>query len=146
LAAKWSPGSIDLAVIKEVEGAVSGRYPPEWPEVARRIKEEAGWLCERCKHPHDTVNGFTLTVHHLDGNKWNLARWNLSALCQRCHLHIQNKVDWFQDSLDGRHASWLAPHIQGYNEWAEMLGKPLLKLGEIYTRSYENEWPEYGSS
>lgn len=53
-----------------------------------------------------------LTVHHLDGDKANLAWWNLTALCQVCHLEIQAKVvmervypfehsDWFK-------LTWLA--------------------------------------
>lgn len=132
---------IDLAVVKEREGAESGRYPREWPEVARLIKQRAEWRCERCDHPHDTENGFTLTVHHLDGDKWNLEWWNLAALCQRCHLRIQAKVSWYQDSLDGRHAAWLADHIEGYNLWASINGKPILKLNEIYMRDYSGEWP-----
>jgi hypothetical protein len=32
---------------------VSDEYPPEWPEIAERIKDEAGWECERCGHPHE---------------------------------------------------------------------------------------------
>jgi len=72
---------IDLAVIKEREGAESGIYPKEWPEVARQVKEANGWKCERCGHPNDWENGYTLTVHHLDMNKDNLEPWNLAALC-----------------------------------------------------------------
>jgi HNH endonuclease len=105
------------------------------------MKQRAEWKCERCGHPHDTKNGFTLTVHHLDGDKWNLEWWNLAALCQRCHLRIQARVDWFQDLLDGRHAQWLADHIEGYNLWASIHDKPLLKLGETYERDYSGEWP-----
>lgn len=29
-------------------------YPPEWPEVAKRVKDEAGWRCVRCGHPHES--------------------------------------------------------------------------------------------
>ena len=24
------------------------RYPKEWPEIARRIKANAGWKCQKC--------------------------------------------------------------------------------------------------
>jgi|GEM_PF-1158174 len=64
-------------------------YPSDWAEIARRVKERAGWRCEHCGHPHDPASGHTLTVHHLDGNPANCAEDNLVALCQRCHLHVQ---------------------------------------------------------
>jgi len=131
----------DLAVLKEREGAKSGKYPPNWPEVARLIKQRANWMCERCGHFNDYENGFTLAVHHLDGNKWNLEWWNLAALCQRCHLRVQARVDWFQDLLDGRHSEWLADHVEGYNLWASINGKPLLSLGETYQKDHSNDWP-----
>ncbi len=28
-------------------------YPPNWPEVARQVKEDAEWRCARCRHPHE---------------------------------------------------------------------------------------------
>ena len=68
---------------------MKGDYPPDWPEIARAVKERAGWRCEHCGHPHDPATGHVLTVHHLDGNPANCAPENLVALCQRCHLHIQ---------------------------------------------------------
>lgn len=64
-------------------------YPPDWDAIAARIKDQAGWRCEHCDHPHDTPAGYMLTVHHLDGDKANCAYENLVALCQRCHLRIQ---------------------------------------------------------
>ena len=65
------------------------QYPPDWPEIAQRVKARAGWCCEHCGHPHDPSSGHTLTVHHLDGDPSNCADDNLVALCQRCHLHVQ---------------------------------------------------------
>jgi hypothetical protein len=54
-----------------------------------------------------------LTVHHLDGNKANDAWWNTLALCQRCHLQIQAKVDpetpWFLE-----HSDWIKPYVAGF--------------------------------
>lgn len=70
----------------------TGDYPADWLVIAKRVKDAAGWCCIRCAHPHDPVVGYTLTVHHLDLNKSNCEWWNLAALCQRCHLHIQAKV------------------------------------------------------
>ena len=66
-----------------------GIYPPDWPAIAQQVKDDAGWSCEHCHHPHYTTQGYVLTVHHIDGNKSNCEWWNLVALCQRCHLHIQ---------------------------------------------------------
>ena len=65
-------------------------YPDNWLDIALAVKRRAGWRCERCGRPHDPEAGYTLTVHHLDGNPQNCADDNLVALCQRCHLHVQN--------------------------------------------------------
>lgn len=67
----------------------SGTYPPDWPEIAERVKRAARWRCEDCDHRHEPAAGYTLTVHHLDGDKSNCHWRNLVALCQRCHLRIQ---------------------------------------------------------
>ena len=64
-------------------------YPDDWDAIAARVKDAAGWHCEHCGHKHDPAAGYTLTVHHLDGNPPNCASDNLVALCQRCHLHVQ---------------------------------------------------------
>lgn len=58
-----------------------------------------------------------LTVHHLDNDKSNCADWNLAALCQVCHLHIQAVLDVFEiDELPSNYdpaAGWLAPYLIG---------------------------------
>ena len=64
-------------------------YPANWDEIAKEIKDMAGWCCEHCSAPHDPAIGRCLTVHHLDGDKANCSYKNLVALCQVCHLHIQ---------------------------------------------------------
>jgi hypothetical protein len=91
-------------------------YPEDWKEIATRIKCDANWKCERCKHTNDRETGHVLTVHHLDGNKHNCADWNLAALCQRCHLAIQGRVKmdqlFFEDILDV--SEWFKPHLRGY--------------------------------
>lgn len=54
-----------------------------------------------------------LTVHHLDGDKGNDAWWNTLALCQRCHLQIQGKVNphipWMLS-----HSDWFKPYVAGF--------------------------------
>jgi 5-methylcytosine-specific restriction endonuclease McrA len=93
-------------------------YPENWDQIAEEVKIEAGYKCERCKHPDDRESGHVLTVHHLDMNKANCLRWNLAALCQRCHLHIQAKVRFEQGMLPGfEHSDWFKPHLEGYLEW-----------------------------
>ena len=54
-----------------------------------------------------------LTVHHLDGDKANDAWWNTLALCQRCHLEIQGKVD---PRIPGflEHSEWFKPYAAGF--------------------------------
>jgi hypothetical protein len=54
-----------------------------------------------------------LTVHHLDGDKANLAWWNLATLCQRCHLEIQAKVV-MERVYPHEHSEWFKPHAAGY--------------------------------
>jgi 5-methylcytosine-specific restriction endonuclease McrA len=99
----------------------TGEYPANWPEIARKIKDEAGWKCVRCGHPHDIEAGYMLTVHHLDLNKGNVAWWNLAALCQRCHLRIQAKVEMERPYMF-EHSEWFKPFVAGY--YAHRRGLP----------------------
>lgn len=66
-----------------------------------------------------------LTVHHLDGNKGNCRWWNLAALCQRCHLTIQGKVQMAR-VWPWEHSPWFRPYVAGYYAW--------VYLGEDVTR------------
>lgn len=90
-----------------------GEYPANWPEISKAVKDEAGWRCIRCKHPHDIEAGRMLTVHHLDLNKSNCEWWNLTALCQACHLHIQSKVV-MERAYMFDHTEWFKPYVAGY--------------------------------
>ena len=95
---------------------ISDAYPPNWKAIATRIKDAAGWKCERCGHAHEVETGHVLTVHHLDGDKANCADWNLAALCQRCHLKIQGRIKmhqmFFPELLPV--SAWFKPHLDGY--------------------------------
>jgi len=140
---------VRLAEIREKEGAKSGRYPESWPDVARKIKELNYWKCERCgvRNNEDFPDGTMLTVHHLDGNKFNLEYWNLAALCQRCHLRVQARVTWlplpYVFTKDGQieilqdHNYWMSKHIKDYNNWAWLNNKEPLPLRGIYNISRE---------
>jgi 5-methylcytosine-specific restriction endonuclease McrA len=59
-------------------------YPPDWEEISRRVREEAGQRCEWCDRPNH-VDGVVLTVAHKDHTPANVERANLVALCQACH-------------------------------------------------------------
>ncbi len=117
------PGGMAASI--ERDRTLAGGYPIEWPGVAWLIKTIAGWKCERCGHLHDPDprTGFVLTVHHLDGNKTNLQHWNLAALCQKCHLRIQNRVV-FQRDWPFEHSPWMARHVHDFNEWALLQACP----------------------
>ena len=128
-----------------------GTYPANWPEIAEQIKAAAGWRCERCGHLDDPERcrelgvrrgrlpcdegcrhapdgkQRILTVHHLDGDKGNVERWNLVALCQVCHLEIQAKVEFYRPWMLP-HSPWMARHVAAYNEWARRHGRPELPL------------------
>lgn len=112
-----------------------GEYPADWPAIALAIKDEAGWRCVRCQRDHAPRAGYCLTVHHLNGNKSDCRWWNCPALCQRCHLHIQAKVDparpWIFD-----HSTWFLPYAAGLYAW-RYLGlelsreETMARLGEL---------------
>lgn len=126
------PEQLRGGLAARIERAAAGRgeYPPEWPAVAWLIKVMAGWRCERCGVPHGKAAlGECLTVHHLDGVKSNLESWNLAALCQRCHLQVQAKVQWYR-LWPWPHSDWMVPHIQQFNEWAERHGEAPFPLVE----------------
>lgn len=72
-------------------GLQSKLYPPNWPEIARRIKDRANWRCEGCGVPHGAPPN-VLTTHHIDYNPQNNEDDNLIALCQRCHLKVQGMM------------------------------------------------------
>lgn len=101
---------------------VPDKYPEDWKDIALKIKKQAGWKCERCDHTHDPTMGYALTVHHLVPIKSLCEAWNLAALCQRCHLHIQSEVDMFQDYALP-HSAWFIPHLKGFQEWMERQGE-----------------------
>ena len=96
-------------------------YTDDWKDVATRTKEAAGWKCVRCGAANDYESGHVLTVHHLDMNPSNNAWYNLAALCQRCHLHIQHKVVLEQPYMF-EHSEWFRPYVAGY--YAAQNGHP----------------------
>ena len=85
---------------------------------AKRIKDAADWKCERCEHPHEVETGYVLTVAHMIPDKALVEDWNLAALCQRCHLHCQHKIDFLQGYMF-EHTPWLAWRWDAFLEWRD---------------------------
>ena len=100
-------------------------YPSDWPDIARRTKDEAGWVCVRCGHEHDIANGYVLTVHHVDLDKTNCRWWNLAALCQRCHLSVQARVKLNRPWMF-EHSEWFKPYVAGWYAYS-YLGEDLMR-------------------
>lgn len=89
----------------------TGDYNKDGKEARKAARERAGNKCIRCGSP--SVPGKILTTHHFDGNKSNDAWYNLLALCQVCHLHIQGKVDP-EVPFFFEHSEWLKPYVAGF--------------------------------
>lgn len=106
-----------------------GEYPDNWDQIATAVKDAADWKCVRCGKEHDPPAGYCLTVHHLDLDPSNCEWWNIPALCQRCHLTIQAKVDMEQVFMF-EHSDWFKPYVAGY--YASL-------RGEDTTREYVEE-------
>lgn len=121
-----------------------GEYPGDWKEIARKVKADAGWRCVRCKHPNCYDSGHVLTVHHFDGDKANCERWNLMALCQRCHLSVQARVDPVV-ALMFDPSPWAMPYIAGFYTTEEATvpeSYDITRWIETY-KAIEGEWPEW---
>ena len=73
------------------------KYPANWDQLARAVKDETGWKCEecgrQCYRPGEKVESFAnvLTVAHLNHKPWDCRRENLRALCSGCHNRYDAK-------------------------------------------------------
>lgn len=75
-------------------------YPPEWTYVLRdAIRARDDYRCKRCGRTvaEEVRLGLlpTLSVHHIDYDKYNCSRRNLITLCSDCHTkwaHGKNKA------------------------------------------------------
>lgn len=69
------------------------KYHSQWDKISKSVREAAGWKCELCHARHNEPHWLTgsnviLTVHHIDYDDSNNHKSNLIALCQRCHLRL----------------------------------------------------------
>ena len=73
------------------------KYPPNWDEIATRIKTQAAWKCERCgkqcRWPDEQFDTHrrTLTVAHINHIEMDCTDENLVALCSVCHLNYDRE-------------------------------------------------------
>jgi hypothetical protein len=80
------------------------RYPSDWPQISRAVKERAGWRCEclgecgrgthegRCPNrqgqaAYGTGSVVVLTSAHRNHTPEDCDDANLAAMWQGCHLH-----------------------------------------------------------
>lgn len=73
------------------------KYPDDWKEIARSVKEAAGWKCEpcgkQCYFPDEKVEDTrkVLTVAHVNHDESDCRPENLVAACSVCHLQYDNE-------------------------------------------------------
>ena len=78
------------------------KYPPRWKGIATKIKEKAGWKCQKCGYKPSGTAGDTLGVHHINGDTRDNKDSNLIALCQPCHLKEERKLQarWDREDIE----------------------------------------------
>ena len=76
------------------------KYPKNWNEIAKRVKDAAGWKCVACGvgHLEDKTMGSCLTVHHPNRDTWNDGA-EMVALCARCHLKADRELRNMDDEV-----------------------------------------------
>lgn len=121
-----------------------GEYPPDWRDIANKVKDDAHGSCVRCGKAHDSSTGYTLTVHHFNGDKSCCERWNLVALCQRCHLSVQARVDPMVPLMFDP-SKWCMPYIAGFYEANHGTPGPLYDLSRWIAEyvAAVGEWPPW---
>ena len=98
-------------------------YPDDWDAIALSVKEEQDYVCAgcgvQCYRPGDECETMTLVMsvsHYPDPTPSNVSRDNLTGLCSRCHLRldqprIHRKIRYGAAALDPAHQPGL---FEGY--------------------------------
>lgn len=96
-------------------GPVRYRYPASaWRTLTKPDPER---VAVRAGSPLEVQAAWrVLTVHHFNGDKADCRWWNLGALCQRCHLTIQGKVQ-MDRVWPHEHSEWFKPYVAGFYAW-----------------------------
>ena len=69
-----------------------GKYPQNWLNNSTKVRERNGWKCTDCAVDCQEDKNL-LHAHHIDGNRGNVKRSNLTALCVLCHKRIHDHLD-----------------------------------------------------
>jgi len=67
-------------------------YPFSWHEIREETRERDNYRCQKCEmtqEEHLEKYGRKLPVHHIDGDKSNCSRDNLTTLCNSCHTQVE---------------------------------------------------------
>lgn len=73
------------------------KYPSDWDQIARSVKDAAGWKCEpcgkQCYRPGEKVERTqdVLTVAHINHVESDCRPENLVAACSVCHLRYDHE-------------------------------------------------------
>ena len=98
----------NLTVMKHLpkvlaKDAKAGGYTSDFPEISRRLRDESGWTCSKCRvDMKDKKEG--LHTHHVNGVKSDNSRQNLKVLCALCH----RDVDEFHKTM------YIKPEVERY--------------------------------
>lgn len=60
------------------------KYTEEWRLLSRKLREENGWRCSRCRADL-SLKRTLLHVHHANGIATDNRRGNLEVICALCH-------------------------------------------------------------
>jgi hypothetical protein len=144
--AMWSPCDercVHNGPVRCISGP--GGWQPDHVIEAGDLGEDAGW---HVRHGNEMVAHWrVLTVHHLRlgaDAKRDLRWWNLAALCQRCHLSIQGKVQ-MERVWPHEHSEWFKPYAAGWYAWS-YLGEDLTReettarLDELLALERRSAW------
>lgn len=69
-----------------------GKYPENWEEISRGVKDRDNWTCQTCGRHRRQVN--RLIAHHILSNRLSgdSSPSNLITVCDWCHSQIHNHV------------------------------------------------------
>ena len=72
-------------------GKYKSVYPEKWTNTLKEsIRQRDNYKCQLCGVPQEECFR-TLSIHHMDENKYNLNPENLISLCGQCHARVHTK-------------------------------------------------------
>jgi hypothetical protein len=125
---------LDTSVLtEEVQVDING-YPKGWSRISRSYKEKSGCKCESCLiEPLDTIHKRWWHVHHIDGDKTNISKTNLSCLCIICHAFNDRR---HEDNFSTKRMKFeLESFYKAYKEELKKLRNPYLTKIKSFLRN-----------